>query len=442
MDFGRFCGPFYKFSLICILVLIVFQYETVTYWTAVWKEKLKVKPPTQHIFMPAWQVETESANDKLNELVQQVNILNDQLKQKVKDESRGQEQIADYDIETGGIEDDTDFNDTYLSESGLSDMPERDLEEPHYRNIAVIDLKPNYVDKEPHYRDVVFDSEPSFVNTSQTLIVLFSSWAFSQEKSKVHETLLRLWSSWLVPSVQPLVLTNDAKVRHLALTSNWSVLPVTKSIPMCKGPPVLRNLFIDTQKEFDAQFYGYANADIIFGDGLVQTLKFLRNNYRWTKKPLLVVGRRYNYDFKHSHVRINDSSNVRSLLKQGQLVRRSTDFFFTNKLFPWKVIPAVSIGRPFVVRAVIGYAIKRHYDIIDATRTIESVHLTTADGILASWHKPGVNCNKHLLLKEHHKLPLDYGHCECAKLETVRDKKGHIHLRSRKPSRTICPGLK
>ena len=417
MDLRRLCGSsYYKFCFLCILILVVFEYDSLT--RTIWNYKFQLRRPYSEVFIPTESVLNELPEINVKDLVEQVDSLNDQLTNRAKDPTNHDKvsndvsgTYDDYDVETTEEE---LFNDT------LDDF---DTTEDHYSDVGEVDLQEN-----------------SYWN--KTLIILFTSWGYSKEKLDVHKTLLRLWASWSYSSVQPVVLTNDVNISRMAVAANWSVLPVTKRMSMCKGPPVLRNLFFDTMEKYDALFYGFANADIIFGNGLVQTLKFLRNKYKWSNTPVLIVGRRYNYDFKSSHANLTGPSQVRRLMKQGKLVIRSTDYFFTNTNFPWKQIPMVTIGRPFVVRAVIGFAIKHHYDIIDATRTIESVHLTTADGIYASWNKPGVNCNKHLLIKGHHKLPLGAGHCECAKLETVYNKMGHILLRSRPPSRTICGGLK
>ena len=419
MDLRKICGSFYQFSFVCIFILILFQFESVTHWTAMWTGKTEIKG--SWTVVPSQNVENDSENVNLDKLVQEVRNITDQLKNL----NAVSENFKDYDVET---------------------VPDESVqsEEMHYKNVAVVDLDTEQAEEseDTQYEDIQIVNSDNPVNKSTTLIVLFSSWSYSAEKLKVHQALLRLWSSWLLSSVHPLMITDDTKARKMALASNWSVLPVTKKINACKGPPVLPNMFLDTMNVFEALFYGYANADIIFGDGLVQTLKFLRNIYRWSESPLLIVGRRYNFDFTHYSVQLNNSQQVKSLLKRGQLVIRSTDYFFTNKAFPWKQIPWVTIGRPFIVRAVIGYAIKHHFDIIDATKTIESVHLTTEDGIYASWNKPGKNCNRHLLIKQRQKLPLGVGHCECAKLETARDNKGFIRLRSRKPSRKLCPGLR
>ena len=416
MDLRRHCGPHYKLFFLFVLILVVFEYDSLT--RTLWNYNLKLRRPYSEVFIPPESAVDELPEINIKTLVEQVDSINDELTNLAKAEKINQinSEISgiydDYDVETT---EDESFNDT-LDDSDAE-------EEEQYNDVIDVDLE-----KSGHW--------------NKTLIVLFTSWGYSEEKLSVHKTLLKLWASWSYSSVQPLVLTNDVNVSRMAVAANWGVLPVTKRLSSCKGPPILRNLFFDTMEKYDALFYGYANADIIFGNGLVQTLKFLRNKYIWSKTPLLIVGRRYNYDFLHTRDNITNPNQMHALMRRGKLVIRSTDYFFTNVNFPWNKVPMVSIGRPFVVRAVIGFAIKNHYTIIDATRTIESVHLTTADGIFASWNKPGVNCNKHLLIKGHHKLPLGAGHCECAKMETVHDKNGHIRLRSRPPSRHLCGGLK
>ena len=291
--------------------------------------------------------------------------------------------------------------------------------------------------------DVVSDAKKEKMSSDPTLLVLFSSWGYSKEKRNVHQTLLRLWASWPKSLVNPLVFTKDSKVRGMAIDAKWHVLPVGEINDNCKGPPVLRGLFTDTLRIYDTSFYGYANSDIIFGNGLIRTLRFLQKIYRSSKRPVLIIGRRYNYDFISNHVHLKNPSEVGGLATNGILVNQSTDYYITNAEFPWNEVPMVSVGRLFVARAVVTYAIKHKYDVIDATKTIESVHLTTSDGNYASHSTPGRFCN-YFALKESKLRPsyLRFGHCECAKLETSFNSDGEIELRSRDPSVEMCGASK
>ena len=291
--------------------------------------------------------------------------------------------------------------------------------------------------------DVGPDAKKDKTSSEPTLLVLFSSWGYSKEKRNVHQTLLRLWASWSISLVNPLVFTKDSKVREMAIVAKWHVLPVGEINDNCKGPPVLRGLFTDTMRIYDTLFYGYANSDIIFGNGLIRTLRFLQKIYRSSKRPVLIIGRRYNYDFISNHVHLKDPSEVGGLATNGILVNQSTDYYITNVEFPWKELPMVSVGRLFVARAVVTYAIKHKYDVIDATKTIESVHLTTSDGNYASHSTPGRFCN-YFALKESKLRPsyLRFGHCECAKLETSFNRDGEIELISRDPSVELCGASK
>ena len=280
-------------------------------------------------------------------------------------------------------------------------------------------------------------------SSDPTLLVLFSSWSHSKEKQDVHQTLLRLWASWSKSLVTPLVLTNDNNVKHNAMSAKWHILPLGEVNEKCRGPPILRGLFTDTIRVFDATFYGFANSDIIFGDGLIRTLRFLRTIYRSSQHPVLIIGRRYNYDFISNHVKLREPREVRTVANDGLLVNQSTDYYFTNAIFPWEKMPKVTIGRLYVARAIVTLAIKHKYDVIDATKTIESVHLTTEDGNQASQSSPGRYCN-YFALKESKIRPSyqRFGHCECAKLETAYNKDGEIELRSRDPSDELCGASK
>lgn len=293
------------------------------------------------------------------------------------------------------------------------------------RKLAVLDLKRFKLN------DTDFSTKP--------LMVLFTSWEYSQEKEHVHETLRKTWSFW--PSLfKPLVMTRDKLVQQQAKEAGWLFQTVTEVDKMCHGPPILSTMFKDVIKKHDAFFYGYSNSDIIFGDGLEKTMKYLYYYFStWKTRPVLIVGRRYNIDFvKHSNTSLDSPKDVSAITKTGKLVIRSTDYFFSNRHFPWGMAPKVTIGKVWVVRAIIGWALKKGYAVIDATRTIEAVHLTTQDGVFASWHKDGAMCNERVLASLHWTIPTSIGHCECARLETFHAANGEIRIRHRPPSRLIC----
>ncbi|KAL4226996.1 hypothetical protein ACF0H5_014972 [Mactra antiquata] len=270
------------------------------------------------------------------------------------------------------------------------------------------------------------------------LMILFSSWVFSKEKMLVHAVLRRNWKSWA--SIKPAVLTRDHIVRNDCRRQGWMVRGLSDVDRACYGPPVLSSMFTDLFKNNDAYFYGYSNADIVYGDGLEETLKFIFYHFSpWKTKPILIVGRRYNVNFvKYKNESWRTPADIARMAKYGQLVIRSTDYFFTNKHFPWGKAPGVSIGRPYVVRAIIAWALRSGFHVIDATRTIESVHMTTQDGVYASWHTKGVTCNQRILAALKWSIPTYIGHCECARMETFRDEEGSIQIRRRPPSKKIC----
>ena len=392
MNLRKVFGRKHKYLISCILVLVAVQYILLTHWV-LWK-------------YPVWAYPDVAETSLMN---------------------------------------------TYFPPNQLSIRDKREM----FKIGDVLQIKPandyniqaskdnEEYDFDTSVRDIYPDKEEDEMAPESTLLILFTSWGHSSEKQNVHQTLLRLWASWTTSLVHPLVFTNDSTVRDMATSAKWHVLPEGEKNDICKGPPVLRALFTDTIHNYDAFFYGYANSDIIFGNGLIKTLRFLRKKYQSSKSPVLIIGRRYNYDFINNQVYLNNPIEVGRLLNYGTLVNHSTDYYITNKVFPWEGVPMVSVGRLFVARAVVTHAIKHRYDVIDATKTIESVHLTTADGNYASQNKPGRYCNYYILRENKVKPSLQrFGHCECAKLETVYTEGGQIELKSRNPSAEFCRGLK
>lgn len=274
--------------------------------------------------------------------------------------------------------------------------------------------------------------------TKKPLLVLFSSWIDNPEKRHVNDIKLKLWNAW--PEVRPLVLTNDRIAVSQANAHNWTVLPQSESDPSCKGPPKLPQMFQAVMKNVDAFFYGFSNADILFDNGLYKTMEYIYYNMRsWQTRPVMVIGRRHNVDFLHnSNYSLETPDDINHFSKYGWIVNKSTDFYFTNRLFPWDHAPEVTVGKIFVVRAILGWAYRNNYIVIDATRTIRSVHLTTQDGNKASFSTKGAFCNKQVLSKHRWSIPTHIGHVECAHFETfhAQDQEHTIKIRHR-PGRAL-----
>ena len=274
-------------------------------------------------------------------------------------------------------------------------------------------------------------------------MLLFSSWTRqggTVSKGRVYRNIIRNWNSFQ-PAIQPLVFTSDHDVFEEAFQNQWMALP-EKSNRKCAGPPLLPHMFVDAKMRVDDAFlYGFSNADILFSDNLLRTIKFLETSPDLRNKSFMVIGRRTNFDFHLHAAEFISKDDIDKLVSQTEQVQKSSDYFFTTKDFPWDKVAPLSIGRPAFCRWVMSYAHKIGAIVIDATITISALHLTTEDGNKSSWHLVGngVHCNEDVIESFPEKVILGLGWVECATYETYFDDKGEVKLRTRTVQDPECP---
>lgn len=141
------------------------------------------------------------------------------------------------------------------------------------------------------------------------------------------------------------------------------------------GTPFLWSLFerVEQRCPSSTPFVAYANADIMFDTGLVNTLTTLK---KWGKDRLLVVGQRRNHELKGG-LTWEEIQNVPSDL----FLDVAQDYFIMSRglLWDWSTLPPYVIGRRAYDNALVDWAF-HNANLVDATETITALHQTTQDG--------------------------------------------------------------
>ena len=276
-------------------------------------------------------------------------------------------------------------------------------------------------------------------NTLETPdLILFTTMFKSTEKDEVTNLVLDMWKSWK-PTVQPLMFASDIEVIGNSLQHDWPTLPEPRKNPACFGPPLFPDMFIETMRNYKATFYGFANADIVFDDGLAHTVKALSEIKSLVEKPVFIIGKRIIFDYmKYGHL-LRKPEDVYALKHLGEEIHWSSDYWITTRSFPWSEMLPLTVGRPFFDRWTMAYANENeNITVIDTSATIKAMHMTTQDGNFSSWLKPGNDCNVNLIMEGFPKVDqMGMGRPECASLETYWED-GEVKLREREPSLTEC----
>ncbi|CAI9729690.1 Hypothetical predicted protein [Octopus vulgaris] len=279
--------------------------------------------------------------------------------------------------------------------------------------------------------------------TNRPILTMFTSWDVNETKYIVHNNTVSNWIK-LKKYVNPIIFTNSSRYKKLCSDAGWTVYPITHYA--AGGAPVLKTMFLKAMENFNTTFYAFANGDILFEDGLIDTLFLLMEEMSIDNMshPLLLIGRRTNVKYLSR----KDASTHKSLRgvarEKGHLfLVNAEDYFITNRNYPWKDIPNLVIGRPAYDNWLVAHARRSNFTVIDASDTILAVHQTTNAG---NWegHKRKFSNYNDILLKKL-KLPRRYrnGETGCTPLRTAYDLCSRIVVQERKvfpPQCHIKPG--
>ncbi|XP_012938527.1 uncharacterized protein LOC106011901 [Aplysia californica] len=225
-------------------------------------------------------------------------------------------------------------------------------------------------------------------------LVLFTTWVRQVGKASVHENVLRRWSRWR-PLITPLIFTDDLTLKEEALRHAWDVLP--EPTKACGGVPIMREMFRVAMATYNASLFGFVNGDLLMSDGLATTVQALLDRSDVMSHPLLAVFRRINVEFPENSSRFEETDVLKLSQLGTPMTDGSTDGFLTNRLFPWSHVPDLVPGRPGVDMWLVAFG--RHVRdvvVVDVSRTVVAVHMTTQAGNLEGWSYANAKCNRNI----------------------------------------------
>ena len=264
---------------------------------------------------------------------------------------------------------------------------------------------------------------------NMTLLSLFTTFKNSTDRVFMEVNTIRNWAEFL-PFIQPILMTSYPH-HPLAIQSRkhgWKVFHVSQANKY--GTPHFKKLFSDVMDhtKHDSMFYGFCNGDILFNEGLLQTLQVVKEHAPNLTTPML-IGRRTNLNMS----RIADPenfyhwSNVTQAKGELFLIQAIDYFIIANAQdFIWEKLKDVVIGRPGYDNYLVGMAIDHNVSVTDATKTIKAVHQTGLyrfEGI----RNIDAEYNRHLIGG----FTINRGVTTRAPYVTVRDKVHGIVLKRR-----------
>ncbi len=210
-------------------------------------------------------------------------------------------------------------------------------------------------------------------------------------------------TSWVKSGkdIEIILLGNEQGTKHIADKLNLKYIEKIKRNDM--GTPYISDLFNIIKAYGKYDILCYVNADIIFVEGLLQTVEFVREKFN----KFLIVGRRWNVDIK-APIDFSDKNwrtNLKEYKKKNGLLYQSgaIDYFiFTKNLY--QNIPQLLVGRSGWDNYLLGNAILKTLFVFDATETIFAVHQNHSynhhkEGKFGVWKGIEAEHNRKLLHK-------------------------------------------
>ena len=289
----------------------------------------------------------------------------------------------------------------------------------------------------PQPRIQLIDSQSAnYTEHNPVLITLFTTWTNAPQLHLCHNNTVRNWNQ-LKPSVRSILFTNDTEVSEDVSHRNWSVLPVQVK---ASGLPVLKNMYIDAIKHSPSPFYAYANGDLLFTEGLRDTLVAVQKSDVFDKtRYLLIVGTRTNVKDVTSH-ESRDTMSISNLSKTRGLFTpelfEGIDYFITNGTYPWSTIPEIVIAREGYDNWLLHNSRNEDHVTIDATKTLLALHQST------DYNRPGsssnFNYNRDLLFKLFKQTHYMGGICTCTDFITDYNHRHEIIVKRRDNKPKFC----
>jgi hypothetical protein len=237
-----------------------------------------------------------------------------------------------------------------------------------------------------------------------TILTLATTVKDRECRAEVHKRTLSNWAA-LAPRLAPVLFVPDTEAAASpwigqATNAGWSVR-VTSAL---RGNiPILTAMLRQILNESTSPFVGYANADIIFDESVILTLKELSRRFDVHKQMILITGKRRNANITNHD--LGTGNNITQISLVGSKLKLfhgwAQDYFIVSRNgLPWAEIPDFVVGRNGYDNWLVATA--QHWSIvlIDASKTILAIHQEGTDGIRSGYntnHDGTMNLNWKLV---------------------------------------------
>lgn len=163
------------------------------------------------------------------------------------------------------------------------------------------------------------------------------------------------------------------------------------------------------EHNYESDFYGYVNGDILLSHNVYEVLTTIEKNIRMNRllPDVFIIGKRFNLDHNHNITIVPEKDAYSSFIHRSVFltphhIPLAIDLFiFPASTMPLSEFPSVIVGRNGIDAVLLDYNHHRHVDMIDISYALEVLHLNDHFGAFAG------NAKKH---SDNHWNRQKYGH--------------------------------
>lgn len=240
------------------------------------------------------------------------------------------------------------------------------------------------------------------------MLTIFSTCKpFKNEFELIQKNAITSWTK-LDKNIEIIIFGSEEGVEEicqkLSQQSKSSTIKNIKNVKRHNGLPILREIFYETQKKSRHNTLCYTNADIVFVQGLLETITAIKRLFN----IFLIVGTRF--DVKIDYEVDFNNTNWRNHLME--YAKKNGRYYQTNRGFDYFIFPKGLFYNlpPFVIGRVgwdnhfFAKILKKRIPVFDATESIFAIHQehtysTTPGGYKEVWYGTGSQYNINLLNK-------------------------------------------
>lgn len=268
-------------------------------------------------------------------------------------------------------------------------------------------------------------------NGDTPLLAMFTTFKNKADRFTIHSNVLHNWAQYK-PVIQPILYAyqTDERLTTMATSLGWLVFPTPRLSK--NGVPFFKDMYFHAQQQVDSVFYGYFNGDLLFDDGLVDTL-LLVERFLDQLHDTMIVGMRSNFPMRGEQL-YNKTEVARVARTKSKLFRPDAEDYFViaHNSFPWESLTDIVIGRPAYDNYLVAKAIMKGVSVVDATKTLLALHQSGVDGDYAGFKNKDQDFNSKAIGAFNY----GRGHTTGSQYFT-QYRSGHIELWRRSPAKQM-----